>query len=141
MDITEIIERLKNIAEHAVHTVGERPFIMSLDDGIAVHEAIELLEKAETNLPEIPDSWIPFTADTMPKEDGEYFVLYDDMYAEDYDTGRVGVADFYVDCEAFGYWQESYDPVTLGFVDSDFVEIKVKKWMPIPKEEGEADGA
>ena len=104
-------------------------------------EALETVIKAETNLPEIPDSWIPFTADTMPKEDGEYFVLYDDMYAEDYDTGRVGVADFYVDCEAFGYWQESYDPVTLGFVDSDFVEIKVKKWMPIPKEEGEADGA
>ena len=55
MDKREIIERLKNIASHAVHTVGERPFVMSLDDGIAVHEAIELL----TNLPEIPDSWIP----------------------------------------------------------------------------------
>ena len=68
-------------------------------------EALEAVIKEETNLPEIPDSWIPFTADTMPKEDGEYFVLYDDMYAEDYDTGRVGVADFYVDCEAFGYLQ------------------------------------
>ena len=52
MDKSEIIERLKNIAGHAVHTVGERPFIMSLDDGIAVHEAIELL----TNCPEIPNS-------------------------------------------------------------------------------------
>ena len=66
MDRTEIIERLKNIAEHAVHTVGERPFIMSLDDGIAVHEAIELLKKAETNCPEIPDSWIPVT-ERMPE--------------------------------------------------------------------------
>ena len=82
-----------------------------------------------------PRKWIPFTADTMPKEDGEYFVLYDDKYAEDYDTGDVGVADLYVDCEAFGYWQSRYDPVTLGFVDSDFIEIKVKKWMPIPKDE------
>ena len=67
MDRTEIIERLKNIAEHAVHTVGERPFIMSLDDGIAVHEAIELLEKAETNCPEIPDSWIPVSK-KLPEE-------------------------------------------------------------------------
>ena len=67
MDRTEIIERLKNIAEHAVHTVGERPFIMSLDDGIAVHEAIELLKKAETNCPEIPDSWIPCSR-KMPEE-------------------------------------------------------------------------
>jgi hypothetical protein len=47
MNKREIIERLKNIAEHAVHTVGEPPFVMSLDDGIAVHEAIELLEKLE----------------------------------------------------------------------------------------------
>ena len=80
--------------------------------------------------------WIPFTADTMPKKDGEYLIIYEDGYAEDYDlVGRVGVADFYVDCEAFGYWQERYDPVSLGFVDCDFTEIKVKKWMPIPKEE------
>ena len=65
MDRTEIIERLKNIAEHAVHTVGERPFVMSLDDGIAVREAIELL----TNCPEIPDSWIPVSERLPEKED------------------------------------------------------------------------
>lgn len=63
MDKSEIIKRLKNIAKHAVHTIDEEPFIMSLDDGIAVHEAIELL----TNLPEIPDSWIPCSK-KMPEE-------------------------------------------------------------------------
>ena len=47
MNKREIIERLKRIAGHAVHIVGEQPFVMSLDDGIAVHEAIELLEKPE----------------------------------------------------------------------------------------------
>ena len=47
MNKREIIERLKNIAGHAVHTVGEDPFVMSLDDGIAVHEAIELLKNLE----------------------------------------------------------------------------------------------
>ena len=57
MDRTEIIERLKNIAEHAVHKVGERPFIMSLDDGIAVHEAIILLEQTR---------WIP-VSEKMPE--------------------------------------------------------------------------
>ena len=45
MNKREIIERLKNIAGYAVHTVGEEPFVMSIDDGIAVNEAIELLEK------------------------------------------------------------------------------------------------
>ena len=80
MDKSEIVERLKNIAGHAVHTVGERPFVMSLDDGIAVHEAIELLEKAETNRPEIPDSWIPVTKE-MPEE-------HDTMFAKFWGTDR-----------------------------------------------------
>ena len=56
MNKCEIIERLKNIARHAVHTVVEEPFVMSLDDGIAVHEAIELLKKPETNCSEIPNN-------------------------------------------------------------------------------------
>lgn len=47
MDIEEIIRRLEKIAEHAVHTPGEMPFCMSLDDGIALHEAVELLREQE----------------------------------------------------------------------------------------------
>ena len=43
MDRTEMIERLEKIAKHAVHTLGEEPFFMSLDDGIAVKEAIEII--------------------------------------------------------------------------------------------------
>ena len=49
MDKEEIIRRLKKISGHAVHAVGEPPFIMSLDDGIALDEAVRLLkeQKAE----------------------------------------------------------------------------------------------
>ena len=43
MDKNEIIERLERLARCAVHTVGELPFVMSLDDGIAIHEAIDML--------------------------------------------------------------------------------------------------
>lgn len=43
----EIIERLENLAKHAVHYVGEPPFVMSLDDGIALHDAINLLKEQE----------------------------------------------------------------------------------------------
>ena len=39
----EIKTRLNNIAEHAVHIRGEKPFILSLDDGIALKEAVEIL--------------------------------------------------------------------------------------------------
>lgn len=134
-DVTELIHDLQCLQTYKLGE-NETTLLVSLDAVVGVfadHIRAKRLGK-DTN---VPTKWIPFTADTMPKEDGEYFVLYDDKYAEDYDTGRVGVADYYEDCEAFGYWQERYDPVTLGFVDSDFVEIKVKKWMPIPKEEGE----
>jgi len=48
MDKEEIIRRLKKISRHAVHVVGEPPFIMSLDDGIALNDAIKLInEQAE----------------------------------------------------------------------------------------------
>ena len=45
----EIIDRLKAISRHAVHTYGEEPFVMSLDDGIAVCEAIEALKQEPCN--------------------------------------------------------------------------------------------
>lgn len=51
MDRQEIIHRLKSLKDHAVHTPGEAPFIISLDDGIAICEAIELLKEQEPVAP------------------------------------------------------------------------------------------
>lgn len=45
MNRQEIIHRLENLKDHAVHTPGEAPFIISLDDGIAICEAIDLLNR------------------------------------------------------------------------------------------------
>lgn len=78
MDKSEIIERLKNIAGYAVYTVGEKPFVMSLDDGIAVHEAIKLLEKTKTNCSEIPNNWIPCSERLPEPEKKEYWVCTND---------------------------------------------------------------
>lgn len=50
MTKVEIIDRLQTLAKHAVHVVGESPFIMSLDDGIALHEAIDLLQMQEPHI-------------------------------------------------------------------------------------------
>jgi DNA-directed RNA polymerase subunit RPC12/RpoP len=44
MDRDNTIARLEDIAKHAVHTAGEDTFILSLDDGLAIHEAIEALK-------------------------------------------------------------------------------------------------
>lgn len=59
MDKEEIIRRLKKISEHAVHVTGEPPFIMSLDDGIALGEAVRLLKEQEPKAIEYHDN--PFT--------------------------------------------------------------------------------
>ena len=145
MDRTEIIERLKNIAEHAVHTVGERPFIMSLDDGIAAHEAIELLKKAETNCPEIPDSWIPVSKEMPKKEDCPMDCLV---------TRKSKTIGNYTDmavAEKSGTWtHEDWEAIVLG----DNVSGKktgllntrgdeIVAWMPLPEpwkgEENETD--
>ena len=47
MDKDEIIRRLKKISRHAVRFVGESPLILSLDDGIALDEAVRLLKEQE----------------------------------------------------------------------------------------------
>ena len=46
MTIEEITQRLEKIANYAVYP-HEKPLIISLDDGIAIHEAINLLKRFE----------------------------------------------------------------------------------------------
>lgn len=64
MEKNEIIERLGEIAKHAVHTIGEEPFIMSLDDGTAVYEAIDIIQQSQ---PQRTGHWI--------EDDDEMFVI------------------------------------------------------------------
>lgn len=45
MNRQEIVSRLESLKDHAIHTQGEAPFVMSLDDGIAICEAIDLLNR------------------------------------------------------------------------------------------------
>ena len=61
MDKEEIIRRLKNMSEHVVYEVGKPPFMMSLDDGEALYEAVQLLKEQETM------HWIS-VKDGMPEE-------------------------------------------------------------------------
>jgi len=85
--------------------------------------------------------WIPVSSGELPKENGDYYVTYEKGYAEEYELESVGIAPYDADCEAFGIWQERYDPFTLGYLDSDFVDIKVVAWMPLPEAyKGENDG-
>ena len=76
--------------------------------------------------------WIP-VSERLPEEDGEYLVCYEEGYRKDYDFDEVGIAPFEVDCEGFGYWQPHYDKSTFGYLDSDWTEISVIAWQPLPE--------
>lgn len=73
--------------------------------------------------------WVPVT-ERLPEKNGDYYVTYEKGYAEGYGFDLVGIAPYDADCEGFGIWQERYDPVSLGYLDSYFVDIKVTAWMP-----------
>lgn len=85
------------------------------------------------NCSEIPNSWIPCTPETMPKKDGEYLVTFEEGYADDYNLSLVSIAPFEVDCEGFGFWKEHFDFASLGSLGSDWEEIPVVAWQPLPK--------
>ena len=74
--------------------------------------------------------WTP-CSERLPEISGMYLVWMKWSY-EEYPSWAV--INYDADCEAFGAWHEYYHPDTLGFLDSEFVEIKdVYAWMPLPK--------
>lgn len=88
--------------------------------------------------------WIS-VEDRLP-EDGDYryYMCLVENHLED-----PPMACQYEEEEGFGFWKDLYDPVTLGFLDSEFETMeelnyeKVLYWMPMiepPLEEEEDDG-
>ena len=120
MKSDEAIKRLQRIRQFYLDTIKDDTAVEAVD------MAISALEKQEQ------DRWIPVT-ERPPKEDGEYLVTFESGYAEDYGLDPIGIAPFEVDCEGFGIWQESFDPVSLGSLGSDWVDIQVTAWRPLPE--------
>ena len=80
--------------------------------------------------------WISLK-ERLPDKDGEYLVYYscenDGSVGEDKECG-YSVEYFDKEMESFGYWQNIFDSGTLGFVDSEFIEMDTAvAWMPLPK--------
>ena len=88
MPIEEIIDKLKWIAKHSIHKVGEPPYCMSIDEGVAVLEAVEILAR------QIGQGWIS-VKDGLPKEHDSIFAnfthLSKHMWAKESDNVIVYV--------------------------------------------------
>lgn len=69
----------------------------------------------------------------LPNESEEYLVCPSNKELEAWsELSEVMIIPYDADCEAFGWWTDQYDPITFGYVDSDFNDIDVLAWMPLP---------
>lgn len=124
--------------------IDEKKLIESLKTDFYEHYSInhstdekDLFEMFIDNINEQPkvNELIPVEKE-LPKEDGEYLVYYscenDGSVGEDKECG-YSVEYFDTEMESFGYWQNIFDNGTLGFVDSEFIEMHTAiAWMPLP---------
>ena len=105
------------------------------DESKAIKTVIDKIEKTLGEFAlekQEQDRWIPCSV-RLPEKDGEYLVTFESGYAEDYGFDPIGIAPFEVDCEGFGIWQERFHPVSLGSLGSDWVDIPVTAWRPLPE--------
>lgn len=110
----------------------------TLDDDIScILEEVESIDAKDTN---VPSKWIP-CSERLPEDiDRRFFMCLVENHLED-----PPMFCQYEEGYGFGFWKDIYDPVTLGFLDSEFETMeelgyeKVLYWMPMiePPEESE----
>lgn len=109
MEKSEIIRRLEKIASHAVHVVGEKPFVMSLYDGIAVYDAIALLKEQEPKL---------LTFDEVKK----HFLVPKELFGsiEEYIDYVNDIEPLYLECnveDAFVFHWRTHNDISMHLDD------------------------
>lgn len=90
-----------------------------------------LLEEFEHQIPsasaEAVQGWIQ-CSERLPKDSGDYLVWLED------ESEHYAVIPFDADAEGFGWWQDYYHPISLGFLDSEFIKAEnVTAWQPLPE--------
>lgn len=83
----------------------------------------------------VKTEWIP-CSERLPSDSGDYLVWLED------ESEHYAVIPFDTNAKGFGWWQDYYHPISLGFLDSEFIKAKnVTAWQPLPKpyrEDGKA---
>ena len=126
--LTEKVAKWLNPDPNADRMVNIDDIAVSVLMEIEEHPAVPLWIAVEDSLPEDGDSRFYMCLVESHLEDPPMCCQYEEEYG-------------------FGFWKDIYDPVTLGFVDSEFDTMeelgyeKVLYWMPMiePPEEAMQD--
>lgn len=95
------------------------------EESKAVHKVLDAVERYVDHV-KSADEWIP-CSERLPDDDGDYLVWLED------ESDHYAVVYFDTGADAFGWWVDHYDPITLGFIESDFCEAKnITAWQPLP---------
>ena len=142
IDADKLIEKLRDFKEwenddgRPIHTMSE---IQRIDRCINFAQVEPTAFDVQTK--EI--KWIS-VEDRLPDDgDSRFYMCLVENHLED-----PPMSCQYEEERGFGFWNDIYDPVTLGFVDSEFQTMeelhyeKVCYWMPLiepPEDEEEED--
>lgn len=136
----EAIERLNEhitTFQHLIHPTSIEALNLAIKALELVNDSQDLVNDLVNERPK--GKWIP-VSERLPEKSGDYLVSPSDGVLEDYsDFSEVMIMPYDADGEAFGWWTDKYDPVSLGYLDSDFEEFEVIAWQPLPEPYKEAD--
>lgn len=114
-------ERRKNANGKTVYAIGDAP--------CRACEVADMLDAIEDYpVAAVLGEWVSAT-ERLPKRSGAYLV-WTQFHFEEFPS--INIVNFDSDVNAFGDWHESFDPVSLGSLGSDFETVDVRYWMPLP---------
>ena len=142
IDADKLIEKLRDFKEwenddgRPIHTMSEMQRIDRCINFAQVEPTAFDVQTKEIK-------WIS-VEDRLPDDgDSRFYMCLVENHLED-----PPMSCQYEEERGFGFWNDIYDPVTLGFVDSEFQTMeelhyeKVRYWMPLiepPEDEEEED--
>ena len=120
--IRQIKEEIQDFETNYMHGEDDEEYGHDIGFVAGLHRAKTFIR----SLPSAEAEWIP-CSERLPDDDGDYLVWLED------ESDHYAVVYFDTGADAFGWWVDHYDPITLGFIESDFCEAKnITAWQPLP---------
>lgn len=128
--LERILEEIEKVENEYCHE-GHNPMFCTG----ACSMAAEVKEIIRSHMDEASDDdWIP-VSERLPEEDDlRFYMCVLENHEED-----LPMFCQYNEMYGFGFWSDIYDPISLGFVDTEFSSMdelgyeKVVAWRPLPE--------